>query len=48
VILAEFGYDGQLLPSFPLDPTKERRSMWILKRYLLPLLYWKGMLKGIL
>lgn len=48
VILAEFGYDGKLLPSFPLDPTKERRSMWILKRYLLPLLYWKGMLKGIL
>lgn len=47
VILAEFGYDGKLLPSFPFDPTKERRSMWILKRYLLPPLYWKGMLRGI-
>ncbi len=46
VILAEFGYDGQLMPTFPLDMTKERRSMWILKRYLLPVLYWFGILKG--
>lgn len=46
VILAEFGYDGKLLPSFPMDMTKERRSMWILKKDLLPTLYWKGMLKG--
>jgi sulfide:quinone oxidoreductase len=46
VILAEFGYDGKLLPSFPVDPTKERYSMWILKRYLLPEMYWHGMLKG--
>lgn len=48
VILAEFGYDGKLLPSFPMNPAKERRSMWILKRYLLPKLYWYGMLRGIL
>jgi sulfide:quinone oxidoreductase len=48
VILAEFGYDGKLLPSFPLDPTKERFSYWILKRYLLPKIYWWGMLKGLL
>ncbi|MFM8270105.1 MAG: FAD/NAD(P)-binding oxidoreductase [Pseudomonadota bacterium] len=47
VILAEFGYDGKLLPSFPLNPAKERRSMWILKRYLLPKMYWHGMLRGI-
>lgn len=46
VILAEFGYDGKLLPSFPMDMTKERRSMWILKKNLLPHIYWKGMLKG--
>ncbi|NBX76326.1 MAG: NAD(P)/FAD-dependent oxidoreductase [Proteobacteria bacterium] len=46
VILAEFGYDGKLLPSFPVNPAKERRSMWILKRYLLPKLYWHGMLRG--
>ena len=46
VILAEFGYDGKLLPSFPMDMTKERRSMWILKKDLLPPMYWKGMMKG--
>ena len=28
VILAEFGYDGRVTPSFPLDPTIPRRSMW--------------------
>jgi sulfide:quinone oxidoreductase len=47
VILAEFGYDGKLLPSFPVDATKERFSFWILKRYLLPKMYWWGMLKGL-
>lgn len=46
VILAEFGYEGKLLPSFPLDPTRERRTMWWLKRYLLAPLYWRGMLSG--
>lgn len=46
VILAEFGYDGKLMPSFPLDMTKERRSMWILKKDLLPTMYWQGMMKG--
>lgn len=39
VILAEFGYDGKLMPSFPMDMTKERRSMWILKKDMLPVLY---------
>ncbi len=46
VILAEFGYDGKLMPSFPMDMTKERRSMWILKKDLLPPMYWHGMMKG--
>ncbi len=46
VILAEFGYEGKLLPSFPWDATKERWSMWILKRFLLPPMYWRGMLTG--
>ncbi len=46
VILAEFGYDGKLMPTFPFDQTVERRSMWLLKLFLLPVLYWKGMMKG--
>ena len=46
VILAEFGYDGKLMPSFPMDMTKERRSMWHLKKDLLPPMYWQAMLRG--
>ena len=45
-ILAEFDYDGNPYPSFPLDPTQERSSMWLLKRYALPWVYWNRMLKG--
>ncbi|HEY2715405.1 MAG TPA: FAD/NAD(P)-binding oxidoreductase [Solirubrobacterales bacterium] len=47
LILAEFDYDKQPEPSFPLlDPRKERRSMYALKKWGLPPLYWNGMLKG--
>lgn len=46
LVLAEFGYDGAILESFPFDQSKERWSMYMLKRHLLPQLYWHGMLKG--
>ncbi len=46
VMLAEFDYEGQPAETFAFDQSKERWSMWLLKRYGLPLLYWKGMLKG--
>jgi sulfide:quinone oxidoreductase len=46
VVMAEFDYDGQPQETFPFDQAKERRSMWWLKRYVLPQLYWHGMLKG--
>jgi sulfide:quinone oxidoreductase len=46
VVLAEFGYDNKLYPTFPIDPTKERYSMWVLKKYGFPYLYWNIMLKG--
>lgn len=46
VVLAEFGYGGKLLPTFPLDPTQPRRLMWFLKATVLPSFYWWGMLKG--
>ncbi|QCP53423.1 NAD(P)/FAD-dependent oxidoreductase [Trinickia violacea] len=46
VVLAEFGYDGKLLPTFPLDPTVPRRLAWQMKTVLMPWLYWNGMLKG--
>ena len=46
VILAEFGYGGKLLPSFPLDSTVPRRLNWWLKASFLPWMYWNAMLKG--
>lgn len=49
IVLAEFGYDGKLLPSFPkwlIDGTKPSRLAWMLKERVLPPLYWHGMLKG--
>jgi sulfide:quinone oxidoreductase len=45
-IMAEFNYKQEPTPSFPLDPTVERWSMWWVKVNLLPWLYWNRMLKG--
>lgn len=45
-IMAEFDYSNKPTPTFPFDQTKERFSMWIVKRYLLPWIYWNRMLKG--
>lgn len=46
LVLAEFDYQKQPAETFPVDQSQERWSMWILKRYLLPIFYWHGMLKG--
>ena len=46
IILAEFGYGGKVMPSFPWDSTKPRRSAWHLKKSILPWIYWNAMLKG--
>ncbi|MCG7857115.1 NAD(P)/FAD-dependent oxidoreductase [Flavihumibacter sediminis] len=46
LILAEFGYDNKVMETFPFDQSKPRWSMWILKRYILPWLYWNKILKG--
>jgi sulfide:quinone oxidoreductase len=46
VIMAEFDYDGNPCETFPFDQSQERTSMYWLKKYFLPQLYWEGMLKG--
>ena len=49
IVLAEFGYGGTMLPSFPkfiIDGTKPSRAAWLLKEKMLPPVYWKAMLKG--
>lgn len=50
MLLAEFKY-GNVRDSDPLlskfvDTTKEQWSMWLLKKYGLPYLYWNQMMKG--
>jgi sulfide:quinone oxidoreductase len=48
MLLAEFDYDLNRTPSFPLVNTlKPRYDMWLLKRYGLPAMYWNLMVKGL-
>lgn len=48
MLLAEFDYTMTPTPSIPgIDTIKERRDMWLLKRYGLPAMYWNAMLRGL-
>ena len=46
LVLAEFDYNLQPKETFPFDQAKERRSMYYLKKYVLPKFYWNILLKG--
>jgi sulfide:quinone oxidoreductase len=46
LIMAEFNYAKQPVETFPVDQRAERFSMYALKAYMLPRLYWHGMLRG--
>ncbi len=46
LILAEFDYDLKPKETFPFDQGKERYSMYLLKRYIIPVIYWKGLIRG--
>jgi sulfide:quinone oxidoreductase len=46
LILAEFDYDNTPKETFPFDQSKPRWTMWVLKKYILPWLYWNKILKG--
>lgn len=49
VVLAEFGYGGKVMNSFPswfINGKQPSRLAWLLKEKLLPPIYWLGMLKG--
>ena len=45
-ILAEFDYDGKPDETFPFDQAKERYSMYLLKKWIIPFMYWNAMMKG--
>ena len=46
LILAEFDYNNEPMESFPFNQAEERYSMYALKAYALPKMYWHGMLRG--
>ncbi len=46
LILAEFDYNDEPAETFPFDQSQERYSMYALKVYGLPQIYWHGMLRG--
>ncbi len=46
LILAEFGYNGEIMETMPFDQSEERYSMYFAKAHMLPAMYWHGMLKG--
>ncbi len=46
LVLAEFDFEKKPQESFPFDQAEERYSMYMLKKYGLPRLYWHGMLRG--
>lgn len=46
LMLAEFDYDLKPCETFPFDQGKERRSMYWLKKYVMPIIYWQGLVRG--
>jgi len=52
MVLAEFDYDNKFTPDPKLkqmlvfDSSKESWRLWMLKKYILPYLYWNKMMKG--
>jgi sulfide:quinone oxidoreductase len=52
MVLAEFNYKNEFIPDpklkqmFIKDSSKEHWRLWLLKKYILPHLYWNKMMKG--
>lgn len=52
MVLAEFDYNNNFIPDPKLkqmlvfDSSKEHWRLWMLKKYILPYLYWNKMMKG--
>lgn len=46
LLMAEFVYGGKPKETLPYDQSKERYSLYALKAYGLPRMYWHGMLRG--
>ncbi len=47
LVLAEFDYNNTPMETFPFDQSKERWTMYQLKKQVLPRMYWSAILKGL-
>lgn len=47
LVLAEFDYNNKPLETFPFDQSQERWSMYMLKKEILPRMYWNAILPGL-
>lgn len=47
LVLAEFDYENKPQETFPIDQSKERWSMYQLKKQVLPRMYWNLILRGM-
>jgi sulfide:quinone oxidoreductase len=43
--MAEFDWDGQPLETFPFNQAKERRTMYLFKAEIFPMMYWTMLIK---
>lgn len=46
-IMAEFGYDGRILETFPINQSKERLTMYYMKKDIMPWMYWHLLVKYV-
>lgn len=44
-VASELDYDKTPRETFPFDQAKERWSLYLLKKHVLPPMYWHGLLK---
>ncbi|KAL1233764.1 Sulfide:quinone oxidoreductase [Trichinella spiralis] len=46
VVMAEFGYDGKLLETLPINQNKERHTLFYVATKLMPQIYWRLHVNG--
>ncbi|KRX16046.1 Sulfide:quinone oxidoreductase, mitochondrial [Trichinella nelsoni] len=46
VVMAEFGYDGKLLETLPINQNKERHTLFYIATKLMPQIYWRLHVNG--
>ena len=45
VVMAEYGYDLEIMETFPFDQASESRLNYLVKTEILPRVYWNGLVR---